>query len=118
MGGRDRLDYAQLIQFTEEQLLGSNLAHSTVHGTGFGPISSWTTGRLQGPPLMVQVLAVTQTVQLHKLRMHKLKLSDGESVVNAVAFAPCSNCNLGLYYFQRGYNKVSQSHLHPGRRCM
>ncbi|KJA23418.1 hypothetical protein HYPSUDRAFT_102046, partial [Hypholoma sublateritium FD-334 SS-4] len=56
-----RIDYVQVVVATEEQILGSDLADSTVRGTGFGPeISQVSEGYLQGPPILVQVIAFTE----------------------------------------------------------
>lgn len=103
----DMLDYAQLIKFTTEQILGSNLADSTAHGTGFGPAILPTTGYLQGLPLLVQIVSFTEVIRPHKSRAFKLKLSDGEKVVDAVALAPASGYNFDFHHLQLGY-KVSQ----------
>lgn len=77
-----------MIVATEEQILGSDLADSTVHGTGFGHNNSQAAeGYLQGLPLLVQAIAFTEIVQPHKPRMFKLKLSDGDKVRDAFAIA-------------------------------
>lgn len=112
-------DYAaaQLMLLIEEQLVESNLKHSTVHGTGFGPVNERTTGRLPSPLLLVQVVAVSEIVRPHKPRAYKLRLSDGGAVVTAVAFSPSSNHSLSFYDLQLGY-KVSQSYLHLGQHCI
>lgn len=77
-----------------------------------GPISSQGTGRLSGPPPLVQIVAVTEIVHPPKSRLYKLKLSDGERVVSAVAYAPSASSNLGFYDLQLGY-KVCRSHSIP-----
>ena len=81
------LDFAQLVLFTEEQFLRSNLRDSTVHGTGIRPINSQATGRLRGPPILVQIVAVTEFVRRNKPRVHRLKLSDGHIIVHAVCYS-------------------------------
>lgn len=96
------LDYEELMLFTEEQILRSNLVHSAVDGTGIRPVNSRATGRLLGLPLLVQVVAVTEIIRPHKPRIHKLKLSDGDNIINAVAFTASLNCNLGFYDLQLG----------------
>ncbi|KJA26718.1 hypothetical protein HYPSUDRAFT_198529 [Hypholoma sublateritium FD-334 SS-4] len=117
LGGCDMLDYQELMLFTEEQILRSNLAHSAVDGTGVGPVNLRAAGCLQGPPLLVQVVAVTEVIRPNKPRIHKLKLSDGESIINAVAFGASVNDNIGFYNLQLGY-KVGQIHLPPGPHHM
>ncbi|KJA26298.1 hypothetical protein HYPSUDRAFT_199045 [Hypholoma sublateritium FD-334 SS-4] len=96
-------DFAQLAHFAEEQIIRSNLASSTVRGTGFGPVNAQATGRLPNTPLLVQVVAITEVVQSHTPRVYKLRLSDGESVADAIAFSPSANCNLGFYDLPLGY---------------
>lgn len=104
--GRKVLNYGQLVLFTMEQILASDLAHSTARGTGFGPASSRISGRLQGPPLLVQVVAFTEVVRPYKPRIFKLRLSDGESIVDAIAIAPSPRQKFSFDNLQLGY-KVS-----------
>lgn len=88
MGWENVIDYTQLLLFTTEQILESDLADSTVRGTGFGPETFTQTtaiGCLQGPPFLVQVVAFTEVIRPRKPRGFKLKLSDGENVVDAFA---------------------------------
>lgn len=88
MAGVETINYPQLLLFTMEQILHSDLAHSTVRGTGFGPevfTRTTATRYLQGPPLLVQVVALTEVIRPHKPWGFKFKLSDGENVVNAFA---------------------------------
>lgn len=107
MDGRDMLDYAQLITLATEQILGSDLADSTSHGTGFGPENLPATGYLQGIPLLVQIVAFTEVVRPHKSRAFKLKLSDGKKVADAIAIVPPSSDNFRFDGLQLGY-KVRQ----------
>lgn len=44
----------------EEQLLKSDLQPSMLHGTGLDPRISQFTGVLQGAPLLVEILAITE----------------------------------------------------------
>ncbi|KJA19252.1 hypothetical protein HYPSUDRAFT_204807 [Hypholoma sublateritium FD-334 SS-4] len=112
LGGCDMLDYQELMLFTEEQILRSNLAHSAVNGTGIGPVSLRAGGRLLGLPLLVQVVAVTEIIRPNKPLIHKLKLSDGDSIFNAVAFGASINNNIGFYDLRLGY-KVGEIHPIP-----
>ena len=102
------LDYDQLVIATKEQILGSDLKDSTVHGTGFGFVISHTSEAryLQGPPLLVQVTAFTEVVRPHKPRELHLKLSDGDKVVNAVSNGISSGCSLNFDDIHIGF-KVS-----------
>lgn len=111
------LDFAQLVLFTEEQFLRSNLRDSTVHGTGIRPINSQATGRLRGPPILVQIVAVTEFVRRNKPRVHRLKLSDGHIIVHAVAYASTLGHNLSFYNLHLGY-KVSSSYQHSSQHYM
>ncbi len=111
------LDYAQLVLFTEQQFLRSNLRDSTVHGTGVKPIHSQATGRLMGPPLLVQIVAVSEFMRPKKPRVHRLKLSDGNTLVHAVAYASVLGHNLSFYNLHLGY-KVSESYQHPSQDHM
>lgn len=114
MAGVETINYPQLLLFTMEQILHSDLAHSTVRGTGFGPevfTRTTATRYLQGPPLLVQVVALTEVIRPHKPWGFKFKLSDGENVVNAFANAPLSsNSLLDFDNLELGY-KVSSTFI-------
>lgn len=108
----------QLLVFTKQQILQSDLTDSTVRGTGFGPETftrMTATGYLQGPPLLVQVVALTEVIRPHKPRGFKFKLSDGHKVVDAFANAPLSNNSfVGFDSLELGC-KVSGLFMSPKR---
>ena len=106
------MDYARTVVAIEEQILGSDLADSTVHGTGFGHNNSQAAeGYLQGPPLLVQAIAFTEIVRPHKPRVFKLKLSDGDKVrdASAIAWQVSASHSLDFNDIQLGF-KVSLSY--------
>ena len=99
------MNYEQFIIAIIQQFLGSDLSDSTIRGTGFGREIFPTTGRLQGPAVLVQVVAVTEIVRLRKARIMKFTLSDGEREIAAVArMSPHSRLDFDA--FELGY-KVS-----------
>ena len=104
MQGLVDLNYRKFIIAVIHQFLGSNLADSTLHGTGFGREISPTVGHLQGPSLLVQVMEVTEIVRTRTPRTIKFRLSDGEREVEAVARRVPSHMNFDT--FELGY-KVS-----------
>lgn len=110
------IDYTRLLIFTTEQILQSDLADSTVRGTGFGPETFTQTtagGYLQGPPFLVQVVAITEVIRPHKPLSFKFRLSDGENVIDAFANAQLSESNDSLLDFdslELGY-KVSRTFM-------
>ncbi len=67
-------------------------------------------GNLSGPPLLVQIVAVTEVLRPRKSRLYKLTLWDGLRVIKAMAIAPTPHCKLGFYDFDLGY-KVSKSYI-------
>ncbi len=69
-------------------------------------------GRLRGPPLLVQIVSVTEILRPKKLRLYKLTLWDGMRLIKAMAFAPTPYCKLGLYDLDLGY-KVSKVIFYP-----
>lgn len=103
--GLEGLNYRQFLKSIIYQILGSNLSDSTIRGTGFGREILPTVGNLQGPPLLVQVVGMTEITQLRKPKVIKFRLSDGEREVEAVARVPL-NCNFDFGTFDLGY-KVS-----------
>lgn len=83
---------------------------STVHGTGFG-LAPWqlgVAGNILGPPLLVQVVALTEVARPHKPRGLKFKLSDGERVIDAYANAALSSGDLDFNSIELG-SKVSRT---------
>ncbi len=105
MQGLGVLNYKQFIIAIFHQIRGSDLSCSTIRGTGFGREIFPTTGRLQGPTVLVQVVAVTEIVRPRKARIFKFTLSDGEREIEAVArMSP--HCSLNFDTFALGY-KVS-----------
>ncbi len=85
------IDYPQLLLFAIEQILYSNLESSTVYATGFASMQTTTAGYLQGPPLLVQVVAFAEIIQPFKPRGIKFKLSDGEKCIDAFTNVPLSS---------------------------
>ncbi len=68
-----------------DQFLESNLTDSTIRGSGLGSqIIQQDTGILQGPPLLVQVIAVSEIIRPNRRPTVKLKLSDGENSIYAI----------------------------------
>ena len=113
MNDYSRMDYERLVVAIKEQILGSDLADSTLHGTGFGSnIAQVLDGYLQGPPLLVQVIAITEVDRPLKPRVFKLKLSDGDKVREAFTLAQIalSQC-LNFENIPLGF-KVSTLHYH------
>lgn len=107
MNGCSIIDYDQLVVATKEQILGSDLRDSTVHGTGFCPEleNSHTSEAmyLQGPPLLVQVIEFTEVVRPHKSRSFSLKLSDGNKIADAFSTGLASGCNLNFNDMHLGF---------------
>lgn len=55
-----------------------------MRGSGFGTqVGRQQNGYLQGPPLLVQVIAVTEIIRPNRSSVFRLKLSDGERAVDA-----------------------------------
>lgn len=78
-------NFAKIWQQIVAQFLESNLTDSTIRGSGFGTQATHQeTGYLQGLPLLVQVIAVTETIRLNHYPAVKLKLSDGEHIIDGV----------------------------------
>ncbi len=98
------LNYRKFIRAIIRQILGSNLADSTIHGTGLRREILPTIGYPQFPSLLVQVMEVTEIVRTGKPRTIKFRLSDGEYEVEAVARRVPSHMNFDI--FELGY-KVS-----------
>lgn len=90
-----------------EQILESDLKDSTVHGTGFGLAQPAMAGNLLGPPLLVQVVALTEVSRPHKPRGLKFRLSDGDRVIDAFANAVRSSGDLDFNRLNLG-SKVSK----------
>ena len=112
----NELDYEQLVLFTKQEILRSNLRRSAVAGTGLRLLvaNPRATGRLIGPPLLVQIVSVTEIIRPNRPRVHKLKLTDGDNSINAIACVSSLGHNLSFYNLHIGY-KVSQSHRYPSQ---
>ena len=103
-------DYPQLQHFVVEELLESNLKYSVIGETGFRSINLQGRGRVPAPRVLVQIIAITEIFQFNKPQVYELKLLDGDSVVDAIAFSQPSTCNIGFYQLALGF-KVSQNHI-------
>ena len=82
--------YGCLIATIYEQILGSDLSSSMIHGTGFGfdiiPNQGTTATedyKIQGLPILVQVVELTEFVQDHGGVLFEFRLSDGENTASA-----------------------------------
>lgn len=104
------VDFTKLTQYIREQIIGSNLADSTICGTGFEVIPvdniSQETGYLQGIPILVQVVGFTEVIRPNKPCAFVFKLSDGTNIVTAFAHASLLGNNLDFNSLALGY-KVS-----------
>ena len=102
-------EYLLLKRFIVEEIINSNLAYSTVMGTGFRSMNLDGRRRLPAQSLLVQIVAVTETREANN-RVFNLKLSDGDTVVDAIAFGLSSSCDIGFYELELGF-KVSHNYI-------
>ena len=97
------INFAELRRNVREQYLLSNLEDSTIHGTGFSTTSSPTTGHLQGRPLLVQVVACKEFIAPSGQRTFNFRLSDGETISEAIAHAASHRSSLNFHRFELGF---------------
>ncbi len=102
------VDYNELKRFVLRRIFLSDLADSTVREYGLSPIDTDGNSQLSGSPLLVQIMAVSETIEHNVSRTYKLRLSDGSRIYDAVARAASPIYDLGFFNMELGY-KVRQN---------
>ncbi len=72
--------------------------------------------KLPGPPLLVQIMAVSETIEHNVSRTYKLRLSDGSRIYYAAARAASPVYDLGFFNMELGY-KVRQNQVPVSTVC-